>query len=82
MDKMRLSAQKAREDRISLGLKSTKSPRERHEEQPLSLRKAITAKCYECMGDGGEPGWRRLIQDCCAISCPLHAVRPYQPKAL
>lgn len=80
MKEMRERAQESMRERMSQGLSATKSPREKHEEQPLSLRKAITAKCYECMGDGGEPGWRKLIQECCAIRCPLHSVRPYQKK--
>lgn len=45
---------------------------------PRSLRLAITAKCWDCQGAGADPGTRERIATCCAISCPLHNVRPYQ----
>lgn len=48
---------------------------------PKSLRLAITAKCFECMGGGGDTGTRNLIRACTsAATCPLHPVRPYQVK--
>ena len=78
MKEMQIKAKEARDARKELGLKSTKSPREKHDDQPLSLRRAITAKCYECMGDGSETGWTQLIKNCCSVTCPLHTVRPYQ----
>ena len=47
---------------------------------PKSLRLAITAKCFECMGGGEDTGTRKLIRACTSGSCPLHPVRPYQAK--
>ena len=46
---------------------------------PKSLRAAVTAKCFECMG--GDTGTRKLIRGCTSgNTCPLHPVRPYQSK--
>lgn len=53
-------------------------PIEKSKRNPKSLRFAITAKCWECMGGGEESGTRRLIRECNAYSCPLHVQRPYQ----
>jgi hypothetical protein len=42
-----------------------------------SLRSAINAKCRECISDGSASGtWRKQIEQCTAIKCPLYAVRP------
>ena len=48
---------------------------------PRSLRLAVTAKCFECMGGGEDTGTRKLIRACTSgATCPLHPVRPYQAK--
>lgn len=48
---------------------------------PRSLRLAVTAKCFECMGGGEDTGTRKLIRACTShTTCPLHPVRPYQAK--
>ena len=47
---------------------------------PKSLRLAVTAKCFECMGGGEDTGTRKLIRACTSGSCPLHPLRPYQAK--
>ena len=54
------------------------SPLDRAKADPLSLRKAITAFCYRCMGGDGEPGVRDHVRNCTAPSCPLFKVRPWQ----
>jgi hypothetical protein len=45
-----------------------------------SLRLAINAACFQCLGgtmeDMPDPGWREEIRDCTVISCALHSVRP------
>ncbi|GEK48942.1 hypothetical protein PRZ61_10600 [Halomonas pacifica] len=53
-------------------------PIEKARQNPKSLRLAITAKCWECMGGGEESGARRMIRECTSAGCPLHAQRPYQ----
>ena len=42
-------------------------------EDPTSYRKAIAAKCYECMG-----GSKLLVHLCTSTGCPLHTRRPWQ----
>lgn len=54
------------------------NPIERLAINPTSLRLAITAKCYDCMGRDADPGFHRRIRECGCATCPLHAVRPYQ----
>ncbi len=76
--KMQEGARKAREERKALGLPSTKNPIERLSEKPDSLRCAITAKCYECVGMDGDSNYRNTIRTCTSYNCPLYAVRPYQ----
>ena len=57
--------------------------------QNPTRKNAINAKCAECMGctsalqgdryaDHLEPGFRTLIAECSAPSCPLWTWRPYQ----
>ena len=42
-----------------------------------SLRKAINAKCMECICDSGAPGtWRQQVERCTATGCPLYQLRP------
>ena len=43
-----------------------------------SLRKAINAKCKECIYDerGGGGNWRQQVMACTSQTCPLHPVRP------
>jgi len=42
-----------------------------------SLRKAINAKCKECLYDPYDKGtWRQQVQACTSPKCPLFAVRP------
>lgn len=44
----------------------------------MSLRKAIDAKCKECLFDpyGRQGSWRQAVEKCTASSCPLFDVRP------
>ena len=55
-----------------------RSPREKSDDKPQSLRLAITAKCHYCVGH--ETGGTKEIKECLDEACPLHKVRPYQPK--
>jgi len=48
---------------------------------PPSRKRAIEAKCAECMGcteDHLEEGFKREIRNCTAPHCPLYPLRPYQ----
>lgn len=57
------------------------NPIERAARNPNSLRLAVTAKCYECLGGDDTPNVRREIRDCTSRKCPLYPVRPYQGRA-
>ncbi len=46
--------------------------------QPKSLRMAINAKCWDCVGAGVDPNPRQAIRECGGTRCPLYFSRPYQ----
>jgi len=52
------------------------NPIERSNANPTSLRLAIDAQCFDCMGRTGSTS---DIRDCTA-NCPLYKVRPYKTK--
>lgn len=54
------------------------NPLEKAAANPSSLRKAITAKCYDCIGQDADPNFRKSIRECVCNDCPLFTVRPYQ----
>ena len=51
------------------------------EKNPKSLRLAIDAMCFNCVGGTRDhmpdPGWRHLIATCTSKGCPLLGFRPY-----
>lgn len=56
-------------------------PIEKAIKNPKSLRCAINAKCWDCMGAEADPNPRKRIRECpVGGSCPLWPVRPYQAK--
>ena len=57
------------------------NPIQRAAANPTSLRLAIRAKCYDCVGQDADPNWQRRVGTCGCTSCPLHAVRPYRRGA-
>ena len=56
-------------------------PIEKARRDPKSLRKAINANCWGCVGAGADPNPRQLIADCVCRDCSLWPVRPWQEKA-
>ena len=46
--------------------------------RPRSLRLAINAMCWDCIGAGADPNPRAAIRECSIMTCPLNRVRPYQ----
>lgn len=52
------------------------NPIQKAKENPTSLRLAINANCFMCLGNGSP----QEIRDCSSKLCPLHPVRPYQDK--
>jgi hypothetical protein len=55
-----------------------RNPIEKAADNPTSLRLAVNAKCYDCIGQDADPHWQRRVGTCGCTTCPLHAVRPYQ----
>ncbi len=67
--------------RIELGIKLViKNPMEKAAERPDSLRLAINAMCYDCIGQDADPDWRGSIRECSCTKCPLWSVRKFQKK--
>lgn len=65
---------------FSMGLTQIKTPIEKAQENPKSLRLAINAKCFDCMGCGFDGHPANEIRLCEISDCPLWPVRPYQSK--
>ena len=55
-----------------------KDPVQKAKENPNSLRLAINAHCFQCMGSGADPIVRASIRYCPVHSCSLHPVSQYQ----
>ena len=51
------------------------NPIEKAKNNPKSLRLAIDAQCFDCMGRTGSTS---DIRECTAKDCPLYKVRPYR----
>ncbi|TDR23898.1 hypothetical protein [Marinicella litoralis] len=60
------------------GFSTKKTPIEKALEKPTSLRLAINAKCFDCIGCGFDPKPTDAIRNCEINGCPLWPVRPYQ----
>ena len=52
------------------------NPIERAKQNPQSMRLAINAFCYECMGFA--KSWRNDVKKCPSVKCPLFGFRPYK----
>ncbi len=82
------SSRSARAERMRAGLAAwkeaggsrgaPKDPIEKLAENPKSLRLAITAMCWHCQNGDADPAPKWRVGNCLCVSCPLHAVRPYQ----
>ena len=64
-----------RAENIRLGIKPL-NPLEKAKQSPNSMRLAINAQCYDCMGQ--ESGWRNEVRSCPSKRCPLFGLRPYK----
>jgi len=53
---------------------------EKAAKNPASLRMAVNAMCWDCVGAGADANPRQAIRDCEIKKCPLWNVRPYQEK--
>ncbi len=77
---LRRARERAAELRAAGEITVRRTPIERARENPRSLRLAVTAKCFDCVGGDCDPNPRGRIASCPAAKCPLHPVRPYQGK--
>lgn len=59
-----------------------KSPLEKASKNPKSMRCAINAMCWDCVGRDADPAPRWRIGNCTSKSCPLYPLRPYQKLSL
>lgn len=55
-----------------------KNPLEKLDLNRTSLRLAVNARCYQCMGENHDPGVNKRIADCNSEHCALYHVRPYK----
>ncbi len=74
-------ARKRRADMAEQGIKVVVlSPIEKAAKHPSSLRMAVNAMCWDCVGAGADANPRGAIRQCGIQTCPLWNVRPYQAK--
>lgn len=64
----------------TMGLQKHKTPIEKAQDKPTSLRLAINAKCFDCVGCGFDPNPQNEIRNCQIKYCSLWNLRPYQNK--
>lgn len=53
-----------------------KTPAEKAKQDPKSMRKAITAFCWSCVGES-----KQDVANCRSKNCSLYALRPWQGLA-
>ncbi len=72
-------ARKKKAEQRAMGIPEVRlDPVQRSTATPKSLRLAVTAKCWACVGGDADPHPRQRIRDCTVMLCPLRSVRPYQ----
>ncbi len=77
--KLRQGADEYRQ-KLKLGLVEKPKPLDPIEkaiQNPKSLRYAINAKCFDCCCFQ-----KPDVRFCTAVDCPLHHLRPWQPKVV
>jgi len=72
LEAMRVARVLAKENGVKL---SRRNKLEVWQDDKLSLRKSIDAKCFDCSNYQMEE-----VRECTVLSCPLWYVRPYQVK--
>jgi hypothetical protein len=55
-----------------------RNPVEQAEANPNSLKAAVKAFCWTCVGADADPGAKFRVRDCSVTKCSLHAHRPWQ----
>lgn len=76
-----VAALEALRKKRAAGLVGYSSPLEMLKKHPSSIKRAVNAKCFVCIGGSHEEappkGWRQLIAFCGKSDCPLYFVRPF-----
>ena len=57
-----------------------RTPVEKLEANPNSLRLSVNAQCWQCQGEDADPCVQWRIGNCEIPKCAIYAVRPYQQK--
>ena len=65
------------QENLKLGVVEKVDPIEKAKQNPKSLRAAINAMCYDCCCNQ-----KPEVKFCTAVDCPLHTLRPWQPKEI
>lgn len=74
-------AQQRRREMAEQGISIVRmAPGEKSKSNPQSLRLAITANCWDCMGGEHAENVRQQVRECAVEKCFLYAVRPWQIK--
>ncbi|HDR9103732.1 TPA: hypothetical protein QDB04_000506 [Burkholderia vietnamiensis] len=55
-----------------------RNPVEQAEANPKSMKAAIKAFCWTCVGADADPGAKFRVRDCTVTRCSLHPHRPWQ----
>lgn len=55
-----------------------RNPVEQAQANPKSLKAAIKANCWLCVGADADPGAKFRVRDCTVTRCALHSHRPWQ----
>lgn len=77
--RMQRGQEKMREMRAAGWKPVHRNPIEQALDKPNSLKAAIKAKCWECVGGDHDPGAKFRVRDCeVGARCPLYPHRPWQ----
>lgn len=55
-----------------------RNPVEQAEANPKSVKAAVKAFCWTCVGADADPGAKFRVRDCTVTRCSLHPHRPWQ----
>ncbi|MEX3984034.1 hypothetical protein AB4Y45_34155 [Paraburkholderia sp. EG287A] len=55
-----------------------RNPVEQAQANPKSVKAAVKAFCWECVGADADPGAKFRVRDCTVTRCALHPHRPWQ----
>lgn len=77
-DQLARGQQRMAELRASGWKPTHRNPVEQAEAKPGSLKLAIKAFCWTCVGADADPGAKFRVRDCGVKKCSLHPHRPWQ----